>query len=128
MTASLPKKILIVDDEVEAMSRLKNILERAHYEVLSATNGRDGLRLTRELKPDLVILDIVMPDLDGGDVAAVLSEDPSTKDIPVLFLTGILTKEEQLLGKRTGKHRVIAKPIAAKELLELIANTLSQES
>lgn len=121
----MPKKILIVDDEEEALSHLKNILLRAHYEVVSATNGKDALELARNLKPDLLIMDIVMPDIDGADVASMLSEDPSTADIPVIFLTGILTKEEQLVGKRTGKHRVIAKPIAPAELLELINQTLA---
>jgi len=124
MPSSLPKKILIVDDEEEALSRLKNILTRADYDVVCATNGRDAIALAKNLKPDLIILDIVMPDIDGSDVASILSEDSGTVAIPVLFLTGILTKKEESLGKKTGRHRVIAKPIAAGELLELIGKAL----
>jgi CheY-like chemotaxis protein len=128
MPVTLPKKILIVDDEEEALRHLKNILGRANYDVACVTNGKDAISCAKNLKPDLIILDIVMPDIDGADVAAILSQDPLTSEIPILFLTGILTKEEQLLDKKTGKHRVIAKPIAAKELLELIGKTLSEQS
>jgi DNA-binding response OmpR family regulator len=120
----MPKKILIVDDEEEALVHLRNILIRQNFQVFSATTGNEGLRLARTTSPDLIILDIVMPDMDGADVASLLSEDPSTKEIPVIFLTGILTKQEELTGKKTGKHLVVAKPILAKDLVELVNKTL----
>ncbi|MFH1458378.1 MAG: response regulator [Candidatus Omnitrophota bacterium] len=125
MASQSPKRILVVDDEEEALGHLKSILEHAHFEVSAATNGKDALELARSILPDLIVMDIVMPGIEGGDVASVLSEDPATQDIPIIFLTGILTKEEQLLGKKTGKYRVIAKPIAARELLGLIVQALS---
>jgi adenylate cyclase len=124
----MPKKILIVDDEAEALMHLRNILVRANFQVVSAASGNEALRLARTTAPDLIILDIVMPDMDGADVASVLSEDAATKEIPVIFLTGILTKEEELTGKKTGKHLVIAKPILAKDLLELVNKTLKLSS
>lgn len=125
MNTQAPKRILVVDDEEEALGHLKSILERSHFEVSTATNGKDALELIKNSRPDLVILDIVMPGLDGGDVASALSENPATQNIPVIFLTGILTKEEELLGKTTGRHRVVAKPVAPKELLSLIAEVFS---
>jgi DNA-binding response OmpR family regulator len=121
----MSKKILIVDDEEEALVHLRNILIRQNFQVFSATTGNEGLRLARTTSPDLIILDIVMPDMDGADVASLLSEDPSTKEIPIIFLTGILTKQEELTGKKTGKHLVIAKPILARDLVELVNKTLN---
>ena len=114
------KKILIVDDEEEALFHLINILRRANYKVISATGGEQAVELARKMHPDLIILDIVMPDLDGGDVATILSENPSTAGIPIIFLTGILTKEEELLGKTSGKRYVIAKPAMPEDLLDMV--------
>jgi len=120
-----PKTILIVDDEEEILGHLKNILKRAGFEVVSATKGKEAIDLAKQVLPDLIILDIIMPDIDGAGVAAALSEVPSCAKIPIIFLTGILTKEEELLGKKTGEHRVIAKPVASGELLGVINETLS---
>ena len=119
------KTILIVDDEKEVLFHLKNILKRAGYEVIATSKGKDAINLAKNLLPDLIILDIIMPDVDGGDVAASLSKDSTTSGIPIIFLTGILTKEEELQGKtKSGKHRVIAKPILPDKLLEIIKQSL----
>lgn len=119
------KKILVVDDEQEVLNIISDFLKPASYEVISATKGREAVNLAKQLKPDLIILDILMPDMDGGEVAAVLSDDPATVNIPIIFLTGILTKEEELLGTvKTGKYYVIAKPVAQKRLLEMIEKLL----
>ena len=125
MSNTAPKTILIVDDEEEALVHLSNILRRNDYEVVATSKGKDAVSLAKNLKPDLIILDIIMPDVDGGDVAAILSEDPATDRIPIIFLTGILTKDEELQGRKTGKHQVIAKPIIPDKLLEIIRKTLS---
>lgn len=125
MAAILPKTILIVDDEEEALLHLKNILRHNDYEVIAASKGKDAVTLAKSLKPDLIILDIVMPDMDGGDVADILSKDPATDKIPVIFLTGILTKAEESEGRKSGRHLVIAKPIMPDELLEVIRKVLS---
>jgi len=118
------KTILIVDDEKEVLFHLKNILKRAGYEVIATSKGKDAINLAKNLRPDLIILDILMPDVDGGDVAAALSEDSATSAIPIIFLTGILTKAEELQVKTSGKHRVIAKPILPDKLLEIIKQSL----
>jgi DNA-binding response OmpR family regulator len=120
------KRILLVDDEQEVLTYLGNILKRANYDPICTTKGREAIDFARNLRPrpDLIILDIVMPDVDGGDVAAVLSGDRRTAEIPVIFLTGILTKEEELSGKAIGKHCVVAKPVMPEELLVLINKVL----
>lgn len=127
MLKNLPKKILVVDDEEEIVVRLRNILKRANYDVISTTKGREVLELAKNHQPDLIILDILMPDMEGSEVASVLAQDPSTANIPILFLTGvIITKEEEsLLGRKAGKHYLMAKPTTAKELLDMVREVLS---
>lgn len=114
------KKILVVDDEEEILKHLVRVLERYNYEVISATKGKEALELATDQKPDLIILDIVLPDIDGGQVAFALSENPSTANIPVVFLTGMIKKDEEHTVKTTGNRFVIAKPVVIEELLEKI--------
>ena len=119
------KKILIVDDEEDILISLSNILRRANYEVISAASGQEALKLAREKLPDLIIMDIVIPDIDGGAVANILSEGETTAKIPVIFLTGILSKEEELLskkegGRKSGSYYMMAKPVSKDDLLEMI--------
>lgn len=127
MAGAFLKKILIVDDEEEALIHLGNILRRANYEIISATGGKEAVKLAKEQSPDLIILDIVMADLEGGEVAAILAEHPSTAEIPIIFLTGILTKNEDLLGKTSGKRHVLAKPAMPKDLLEMVSKLLNKD-
>ena len=118
------KKILVVDDEEEVLIPLSNILKRANYEVISTTKGKEAVDLAIKLLPDLIILDIVMPDMGGSDVSATLSQNSSTADIPIIFLTGIITKEEECLEK-ISNHYVLAKPTTGRELLGLVEKILS---
>jgi len=119
------KKILVVDDEQDVLTHLTNILKHAHYEIISTTKGKEAVQLAKSELPDLIILDIVLPDMDGGEVAAILSENPSTSNIPIIYLTGILAKEEESLAKKSGKHYVIAKPTTGREVLDKIKDILS---
>lgn len=119
------KKILVVDDEEEILTYLTKILKRANYEVISTTKGKEAIELTRNLHPDLIILDILLPDISGSEVACVLSENSSTTEIPIIFLTAIVEKGERSNGGKTGKHYVLAKPVEVENLLELIKKTLS---
>jgi DNA-binding response OmpR family regulator len=126
MTDSSPKKILVVEDEQETLAHLSNILKRSNYEVISTSKGSEAVGLAKGSQPDLIILDIVMPDMSGGDVAAALSEDPTTAGIPIIYLTGILTKEEELSIRKAGRHFIMAKPTTGKEVLEKVEQVLSQ--
>ena len=89
------KKILIVDDENDVLILLKKGLTVKGYFVITATNGEDAIVLARSKHPDLIILDVLMPGMDGPEVDAKLKEDPKTKDIPIMFLTGLYTKKEE---------------------------------
>jgi len=124
MADSSPKKILVVEDEQETLIHLSNILKRSNYEVISTTKGSEAVGLAKSSNPDLVILDIVMPDMSGSEVAATLLEDPATASIPIIYLTGILTKEEELSIKKTGRHYIMAKPTTGKEILEKVKQVL----
>jgi CheY-like chemotaxis protein len=119
------KKILIVDDEEHILIMLQSRLVNAGYAVLMATNGKDAINLAKEEIPALIISDIVMPDVDGGDIAAALADDPATKDIPIIFLTAILKKEEEKEKRVVLGRRFMAKPYDPEELLREIDKLLS---
>lgn len=114
----------MVDDEEEVLSQLSSFLTRANYEVFSAAKGREAIELAKRVQPHLIILDIILPDMDGGEVARVLSSDAITCRSPIIFLTGVLTKEEEFSVGMTGKFHVVAKPVTGQELLETIQKVL----
>src|SRR3989338_9837668 len=117
--------ILIVDDEKEILDVLSSILKRANYKVFSTTKGREAVDLAKKIIPDVIILDILMPDMSGDEVAVALSECPSTAKIPVIFLTAIITKEEETERGNFGRQFVIAKPTTGEKILEMIKNVLA---
>jgi len=118
---NMRKKILIVDDEKNFIELVKKNLERAgDYEVKIECEGKKALAVAKEFRPDLIFLDIVMPDIPGGDVARRLKDDPQTKDIPIVFLTALMTKDEISEGEEIGGFPFIAKPIDTEELIKII--------
>lgn len=124
-----PKKILVVDDDEQILVPVGNILRRANYRVISTTRGKEAVELARKLRLDLIILDIILPDISGDEVAVALAKNPSTASIPIIFLTVIFTKQdEKFLGKRNGKHYMLAKPATRDELLEMVDKVLSSQS
>lgn len=116
------KKILIIDDEDDFNQLVKVYLEKTgRYEVLTETRGAQGLIVTRAFKPDLIFLDIVMPDMEGSEVARRIKDDKELKDIPIVFLTAAATKEEvDSQAGIIGGHPFIAKPIRIQELIDCI--------
>ena len=123
---SQKKKILIIDDEANLTMLVKLNLEKTgHYEVREENRALRGLAAAREFKPDLVLLDVMMPDLDGGDVLAQLKADPNLKDVPVVFLTATVLKEEVAKkGGSIGGYPFIPKPFRAEALLDRIKKML----
>jgi CheY-like chemotaxis protein len=120
------RKILIVDDEEDELSLLDMILSPAGYSVTTSNNGKEALFLAKSICPDLIIVDLLMPDMDGGQVAERLKLQPETKDIPVLFLTGLYTKEqEDEKGHMIAGNMILAKPCESKKLLAMIDKLLS---
>ena len=122
------KKILAVDDEKEMLALLEKRLLASGYDVFTAANGQDALAIARREQLDLIILDILMPEMDGSETAARLHEDPKTKDIPILFLTCLFTKrEEHLEGHEVGKNFFVAKPYEAEDLLGEIKSMIGKQ-
>ena len=120
------KKILIVDDEENELSLLDMVLSGAGYSVTASDNGEEALVLAKSICPDLIIADLSMPDMDGGQVAVELKLQPETRDIPVLFLTGLYTKEqENKKGNMIAGNMILAKPCKSKTLLSAINTVLS---
>ena len=105
------KKILIVDDEKDALFMLEKELAARGYSIVATDNGNDALVLAKSEHPDLIILDICMPGMDGPEVAAKLREDAITKDIPIIFLTCLFRKRErEEQGRVVGDDMLMAKP------------------
>ncbi len=118
------KKILIVDDEMDVLSVLEKGLTTEEYSVIKADKGKDALVLAKSERPDLIILDLEMPDMYGGDITRMLKEEPETKDIPVMFLTGMFPKEEEKDGRVVAGHMLLTKPYDIKELVTAIKRLL----
>jgi CheY-like chemotaxis protein len=115
------KKILIVDDERDALFILEKGLTARGYSVITADNGNEAITLARSEHPDLIILDVAMPVMDGGQVAEKLQEGLSKKDIPIIFLTALFPKrKEEEQGHVVAGHVFIAKPYDIEELLTQI--------
>jgi CheY-like chemotaxis protein len=125
------KKILLIDDEKDFCFFVKNNLElTGEFQVITAIRAEEGINLARKERPDLILLDIVMPTMEGSDVAAVLLSDPRTRQIPVVFLTAVVTQEEIGLStiKEIGGHSFIAKPVDTESLSSCIKITLRDYS
>ena len=119
-------KILMIDDEADFCHFMKLNLESTNkYKVEVATSGQKGIMLSKSVRPDLILLDIFMPDMDGTIVAEHILEDPSTKDIPIVFLTAVVTKRDVNSGSgMVGGRHVLAKPVATDELVSTIRTIL----
>ena len=110
-------KILIVDDVVSNVLLLKILLTNEKFQVLTAANGNQCIEQTRKEKPDLILLDVMMPDLSGFDVAVILKKDPETRDIPIIFLTALNSPSDLVKGFQVGANDFLTKPFNKEELV-----------
>ena len=121
------KTIMIIDDEANLIKLVTDVLETEKYEVISCTNGVDALKLLDSVKPDLVILDIMMPYMSGMEVLQKIRENPQTKDLTVILLTvvpkGEISLEEM---KRLGVEQFISKPFEIEQLVKIINKILKK--
>lgn len=116
------KSILIIDDEENFTKLIKwNLEKTGKYKVRTENAGLLGLSAAKEFKPDLILLDILMPDMEGSEVAFQLKSDEDTKNIPIVFLTAVVKKEE-VEGKKgvIGGSPFVAKPVEIKQLIDVI--------
>ncbi|MCK9380653.1 MAG: response regulator [Sulfuritalea sp.] len=116
------KRILVVDDDPAIRRMTKLGLESAGaYTVFMENLGVRAVETARSCRPDLILLDIMMPDMDGSDVATALQEDPELRHIKLVFLTALLSKSQET---KSGEHIVIAKPVTTQELVAIIEQEL----
>jgi CheY-like chemotaxis protein len=121
------KRILIVDDEAGFTRLLKLTLEGTkRYTVREENDGSQALYTARQFRPDLVLLDIMMPKMDGGDVARQISNDPILREVKIIFLTAIVSKQE-VGSVGMGGYPFMAKPVSLAALTEMIEETLGTE-
>ena len=114
------KTILVVDDSPTDRHILLNILTRSGYQVDVAGSGEEGVTKVREVWPDLVLMDVVMPGINGFQATRILARDEATRHIPVILCTTKDQQTDKIWGLRQGAQGYITKPIAAKELLQKI--------
>jgi CheY-like chemotaxis protein len=116
------REILIVDDDRTTLKMLEKLLIRSGYSVIPLSLGKEAIRIAKERSPDVVILDIMMPDMDGGEVANILKSEPATKNIPIIFLSSLIKKNEEKSSSRQDGICLISKPFEREELIRQIEN------
>ena len=122
--------ILIVDDEKKIRELLDLRLSAEGFAVIQAADGEEGVAAARKHSPDLILMDVMMPKMDGAEAVNELRQDPATKDIPIIFLTSMITKEEETsqefgIQLDAKKHRFIAKPFETPILIAEIHKALN---
>ena len=121
------RRLLYIEDEQEMIELVRLILARRGFEVVGANGGREGLEAVRNLLPDLVLLDLMMPDMDGWDVYQQMKADETTQDIPVIVVTAKAQSIDKVLGLHIAKvDDYISKPFSPQELVESIERVLDK--
>jgi DNA-binding response OmpR family regulator len=124
--ARVMPKILVVDDEPDAVELIEFNLKGAGYEVTTAANGDEALKKARSLCPDLILLDLMLPEVDGLEVCKILRRDPATSGVPVIMLTAKAAEIDRVLGLELGADDYITKPFSPRELLLRVKNLLGR--
>jgi two-component system response regulator VicR len=120
-------KILCIEDEPQMIDLIRLILGNEGYEVIGAEGGEEGLALMRQEKPDLILLDLMMPEMDGGDVFHRMKEEVELRDLPVIVVTAKAAPIDQVLWINVAKvDDYVTKPFGPRELVESVKKVLSQ--
>jgi len=128
MDEKTKKLILCIEDEEEMIDLIRLILTRRGFDVRGANGGKEGLEVVRRDHPDLVLLDLMMPEMDGWEVYQQMKADESTKDIPVIVVTAKAQSIDKVLGLHIAKvDDYIAKPFSPQELLNSVDNVLAKQ-
>ena len=114
------KKILIVDDSPTERHVLNDLLTKAGFEVVASDSGEDAIHKSKQQKPDLILMDVVMPGLNGFQATRAISRDPETKSIPIIICTSKSQETDKIWGLRQGARDYIVKPVNREELLAKI--------
>ena len=123
------KHILCIEDEPEMIDLIRLILSRRGFEVIGAAGGKEGLEKVRQAPPDLILLDLMMPDMDGWEVYQQIKADEKTKDIPVIVVTAKAQSIDKVLGLHIAKvDDYIAKPFSPQDLLNSVDKVFSEQN
>ena len=121
----MSKKILVVDDDQNVCLFIKHRLEAHGYQVNVALDGFEAYRQVQEEAPDLLLLDLIMPNMDGTALTEKLKALPATQEIPIIFLTGLIQYNETTANKMIGDYKYISKPFEPQKLLDMIQESVS---
>ncbi len=126
MTRPMKAKILVVDDEPDALELVEFNLRQAGYEVAGAEDGAEALETARATLPDLIVLDVMLPEMSGIEVCKVLRRDPATAGIPIIMLTAKASEIDRVLGLELGADDYVTKPFSPRELVLRVKNVLQR--
>jgi twitching motility two-component system response regulator PilH len=112
------QKILAVDDSAADLTNIESILQGANYKVFEARSGSDAVKKAKEIKPDLIFMDVVMTDMDGFQATREILKDPELRNIPVIFVTSKCQKADRVWAQMVGGKALICKPYAPEEILD----------
>ena len=122
------RHIICIEDEPEMIELIQLILNRRGFEVLGASGGKEGVQMVREMLPDLVLLDLMMPDMDGWEVYQQMKAEESTRNIPVIIVTAKAQNIDKVLGLHIAKvDDYIAKPFGPQELIDSVEKIFGQK-
>jgi len=128
MTEKSTKMILCIEDEPEMIDLMRLILSRGGFDIRGANGGKEGLEMIRKEHPDLVLLDLMMPEMDGWEVYQLMKADEATRNIPVIVVTAKAQSIDKVLGLHIAKvDDYIAKPFSPQELLTSVDNVLARK-
>jgi DNA-binding response OmpR family regulator len=122
------KRILVIEDDPSTLRLIKYSLQQEGYQVLTAPNGLEGIRKAKSEEPDLIILDVLLPGVDGFEICHRLRAEPQTARLPVLMLSAKARETDKATGLKVGANDYITKPWHRPELLDKIATVLQQSS
>lgn len=117
-------KILVVDDSPSEMAKFRDILTRHQYEVIEAHTGDDGIQKANEFFPDVILMDVVMPEMNGFQATRKLTRDPKTSHIPVIIISTKNQETDRVWGKRQGARDYLSKPITEEALITVIRSVM----
>jgi two-component system phosphate regulon response regulator PhoB len=120
------QKILVVDDEPEAIELVAFNLKQAGFDVASAADGAEALKKARALQPSLIVLDLMLPEMDGLEVCKILRREPATKAIPIIMLTAKAAEIDRVLGLELGADDYLTKPFSPRELVLRVKKVLQR--
>ena len=127
-TPGAPQKILIIDDDVCVLKLLRTLLTTHGYEVLSADEAPAGLELAMKARPDLIVLDVMMPIINGFNICRLSKSEEGVRDIPVMLLTSRVEDEDQRIGQEVGADAYLAKPLENRLLLYRVQDLLGSQA